>query len=411
MLAFALSSMTGAAAALTNAAALPTHQVCANPAVPALRAPPRPAVLSDGRSGDYSRSGPVSMQMGPGGPFGNWPPQGNPAWRDAFARAQRRAQQNSNNPHQPSPPVADTNPFESFYQPPPQRGFGRPVEPYFDEPQGPMFGQPPPQGMPGFGPPPSFREPYASSSGMPGMGPPPGMRSYDKPPSVIPGLDEAWVLVYNVGRDNEGVYTHTQNGQPPSVLAFEDTYDANHFAKTLLAEGFDLATPICWDAEQLTSFSHQSGLEVNLVPRGEVPKPPSTFNWMGGTDKRDSDPDRRYPGDGKKPDAYTAYRLRLDALFPRKPDNCGDDDCILPDDDDSSPLVSPDMDASKPEGLLRKEAMTAIDAILTTYTSAMDLPTLMKKAWEKVKADEKMRRREEEPPTEEEEEEEGGKSE
>ena len=39
------------------------------------------------------------------------------------------------------------------------------------------------------------------------------------------------------------------------------------------------------------------------------------------------------------------------------------------------------------------------------------LPTLMKKAWEKVKADEKMRRREEEPPTEEEEEEEGGKSE
>ena len=55
--------------------------------------------------------------------------------------------------------------------------------------------------------------------------------------------------------------------------------------------------------------------------------------------------------------------------------------------------------------------MTAIDAILTTYISAMDLPTLMKKAWEKVKADEKMRRREEEPPTEEEEEEEGGKSE
>ena len=104
-------------------------------------------------------------------------------------------------------------------RPPPQPGFGRPVEPYFDEPQGPRFGQPPPQGMPGFGPPPSFREPYASSSGMPGMGPPPGMRSYDKPPSVIPGLDEAWVLVYNVGRDNEGVYTHTQNGQPPSVLA------------------------------------------------------------------------------------------------------------------------------------------------------------------------------------------------
>ena len=45
--------------------------------------------------------------------------------------------------------------------------------------------------------------------------------------------------------------------------------------------------------------------------------------------------------------------------------------------------------------------MTAIDAILTTYTSAMDLPTLMKKAWEKVKVDKKT---EEEPPTEEEEE-------
>ena len=30
--------------------------------------------------------------------------------------------------------------------------------------------------------------------------------------------------------------------------------------------------------------------------------------------------------------------------------------------------------------------MTAIDAILTTYTSAMDLPTLMKKAWNSPQA-------------------------
>jgi hypothetical protein len=248
----------------------------------------------------------------------------------------------------------------------------------------PGYGQPPPHGMPDMGPPLGYDQP--PPQGMPGMGPPPsydqpppkGMRGMGQPPSPIPGLKEAWVLVYNVGQENEGVFTQTQNGQSHTLVAFEEGRDADRFAHILSGEGFEPATPICWDADHLAGFTHQSGMDVMLVPRGELPPPPTTFdmNGMGGRHPG-GDPERKYPGDGTmRPDVYSAQRPRLEELLGREPDNCGDDDCMLP--------VDEPLDAAS---TLRQEAVTAIDAVLAGHNSTMDLTMLMESAWKKAKAE------------------------
>lgn len=206
------------------------------------------------------------------------------------------------------------------------------------------------------------------------MPPPPEMRSLSN--SMPEGFEQASVLVFNAGQDNEDICVGhpTQGGRPPSVLAFETTHDAEKFAQILKADGLD-ATPIRWDADQLTSLCQQTGMDVFFVPRGELPPPP------GGNQR--GDPERKYPGDGTmRPDAYTAHRPRLEELLDRTPENCDDDDCTIPVD-----AASLHPDAAMPQDRLRKEAFAAIDAILTTYNNTMDLTTLMKRAWQSVKAD------------------------
>ena len=83
-------------------------------------------------------------------------------------------------------------------------------------------------------------------------------------------VGRAHVLVFNVGQPDEGVYT--LQGKVASthaaayVLAFERTSDAEAFAKNLQGEGFDLATPMCWEFEQLAQFCDMGQFEVSLVP-------------------------------------------------------------------------------------------------------------------------------------------------
>jgi hypothetical protein len=199
------------------------------------------------------------------------------------------------------------------------------------------------------------------------------------PPSVLPGLEMAWVLVFNAGEPDEGVYTHTAPGGSPSLLAFVSPEDADAFARQMMAAGFDPATPLCWGAGQVTRFSHATGLEATVVPEGQLPPLPETFDRS-----TEEEPERMQPWrhDAQRPDPYTAYRMRLEALFPRQPDNCGDDDCTLP----ASEFA--------PDDLLRQEAMESIDAILAAHGDdlhAVDLAALMKSAWEK--AEEQKRRK------------------
>ena len=86
-----------------------------------------------------------------------------------------------------------------------------------------------------------------------------------EPEDVLEGTSAAWVLIFNSGQQDEGVYTlqgreHGSSRYVPSsfVLAFESIDDADRFAQLLQADDFDLATPSRWDADHLASFCRVS---------------------------------------------------------------------------------------------------------------------------------------------------------
>jgi hypothetical protein len=90
-----------------------------------------------------------------------------------------------------------------------------------------------------------------------------------RPDRVLSGLNDAWVLIFNAGRDDEGVYTlqGRTSRSTAYVLAFEFLDDADRFAELLQAESFDLATPHNWDVRQLSAFCDVGDFEVSLVPQ------------------------------------------------------------------------------------------------------------------------------------------------
>jgi len=305
------------------------------------------------------------MQIGGGPDADDWNSAAAARERGAFFyHSQTRAQPNA---HHLSPWMGP--------EMPPHGGPSWGLPPGYDEPPpqgipgmgGPpaYYGQPPPQGVLGMGGPPAgYGQPQPQ--GMLGMGGP------RKPPS-IQGIEEAWVLVFNAGKEDEDVCVdRTQHGRAPSLLAFECTHDADQFARLLQADGLDLATPFRWDVRRLTAFSDHSGMQVKLVPRGELPPP-------GNSQGRD--PESPHPTD----DLYTAHRPRLEELLER-PNSCVDDDCAIPM-DETVASQDPEANVASSQGLLRKKAMAVIDAVLSECTSTMDLGMLMQSACERVKAD------------------------
>ena len=100
-----------------------------------------------------------------------------------------------------------------------------------------------------------------------------------EPSNVLSGIENAWVLIFNAGAQDEGVYTlqgETASHAAAYVLAFERTDDAGMFAKLLQAQGFDEATPLCWDKDELSAFCDAGEFEVSLVPQVRVRAAPPT---------------------------------------------------------------------------------------------------------------------------------------
>ena len=66
------------------------------------------------------------------------------------------------------------------------------------------------------------------------------------PHSVLQGLDSAYVLIFNAGQQDEGVYTLQGRAAQANayVLAFELNDDAGRFAQLLQAEGFVSRRPL-----------------------------------------------------------------------------------------------------------------------------------------------------------------------
>jgi hypothetical protein len=96
-------------------------------------------------------------------------------------------------------------------------------------------------------------------------------------PEVMRNYRAAWVLIFNAGRSNEGVYT-LQGRQSPSrsyVLAFQQNTEAERFATLLQGEGFDMAQPMEWQHDQLVQFCEMGQFEVGVVPTGTLLTPPT----------------------------------------------------------------------------------------------------------------------------------------
>jgi hypothetical protein len=132
-----------------------------------------------------------------------------------------------------------------------------------------------------------------------------------EPERVLSGLNEAWVLIFNMGKQDEGVYTlqGQQSRASAYVLAFEYTDDANRFATLLQAEGFDLATPARWNVGQFSALCDAGEFEVSLVPQGALITPPTKNEY-------DVDAFDKYSGnDGLGLDAYATQRAAFERLY------------------------------------------------------------------------------------------------
>ncbi len=78
-----------------------------------------------------------------------------------------------------------------------------------------------------------------------------------------------WVLLYNVGSDNEGIYTRWENGRN-RVVAFVQEDDAIRYAAMLEAQDFPCPQVEALPQSELEAFCQESGLETIVVEPDEL---------------------------------------------------------------------------------------------------------------------------------------------
>merc|ERR550537_1674110 len=97
---------------------------------------------------------------------------------------------------------------------------------------------------------------------------------------LLRGVERAFVLIFNHGQPEEGVYTLQGRQTPTSyVLTFEHADEAARFAELLQAEGFDLAKPVPWYRERVSEFCESTGFELGFVPVGTLITPPENNSY------------------------------------------------------------------------------------------------------------------------------------
>jgi hypothetical protein len=82
-----------------------------------------------------------------------------------------------------------------------------------------------------------------------------------------------FVLLYNAGTDNEGIYTVRVNNSD-RILMFESEDDATRYALMLEAQDFPAPLVEGMDAEEIKEFCQQSGYEWEIVPSNGLAIPP-----------------------------------------------------------------------------------------------------------------------------------------
>jgi hypothetical protein len=80
-----------------------------------------------------------------------------------------------------------------------------------------------------------------------------------------------FVLLFNVGTDNEGLHT-LQIGDRNIILMFEDEDDATRYALLLEAQDFPVPTVEMIEQSEIEDFCQSAGYTAQLVPKGFVPQ-------------------------------------------------------------------------------------------------------------------------------------------
>ena len=100
-----------------------------------------------------------------------------------------------------------------------------------------------------------------------------------RPSTVVANsnCDVMFVLLFNKGESNQGVYTLQSRHASESgayLLAFECNDEASRFALMLQAEGFDLPSPTMWESDELVGFCTDTEFSLGFVPDGAMVLPP-----------------------------------------------------------------------------------------------------------------------------------------
>jgi Protein of unknown function (DUF3110) len=99
-----------------------------------------------------------------------------------------------------------------------------------------------------------------------------------------------FVLLFNAGKDNEGIYTQ-KVGDRDKVLMFESEDDATRYALMLEAQDFLAPAVEAIDAEEVKEFCQSAGYDWEIVPDGVgVMMPPEAnvekTDWQANTEEK-----------------------------------------------------------------------------------------------------------------------------
>jgi len=97
--------------------------------------------------------------------------------------------------------------------------------------------------------------------------------------AVLSHAPAAYVVIFNKGTEDEGVYTLQSQVDPRKqhLLTFENSGDADRFANLLQGQGLDqLGKPLMWESWRIVEYCEACEYAVTLVPMGTVFTPPQT---------------------------------------------------------------------------------------------------------------------------------------
>merc|ERR1719420_1212632 len=97
------------------------------------------------------------------------------------------------------------------------------------------------------------------------------------PDAVLSQANHVYVVLFNAGTENEGVYTLQSQDDPARthLLTFEYPEDADRFATMLGGQGFGMVgKPFQWDAVKTREYCNACEYAVTLVPKNTQFAPP-----------------------------------------------------------------------------------------------------------------------------------------